>query len=62
MFDLMIKDDDPRLVARRGRPFVLELILNRPYNKETDVISFIFTHERNYVKLIINIFKDLLIH
>ncbi|XP_073988151.1 annulin-like isoform X3 [Rhodnius prolixus] len=45
MFDLMIKDDDPRLVARRGRPFVLELILNRPYNKETDVISFIFTHE-----------------
>ncbi|XP_073988155.1 transglutaminase [Rhodnius prolixus] len=45
MFDLMTTNDDPQLVVRRGQPFVLELTLSRPYNQETDSISFIFYHK-----------------
>lgn len=35
--------DTTKLVIRRGQPFKIRLILNRPYVRDKDNISFIFT-------------------
>ncbi|XP_065352069.1 annulin-like isoform X2 [Cloeon dipterum] len=42
-FDLMERVQAPRLVVRRGQPFVLQLALNRGLKPEQDAVSFIFT-------------------
>lgn len=44
-FELMNRQIEPQLVVRRGQPFQLNLTLSRPYNEQTDGISFIFTVE-----------------
>lgn len=41
-FDLMSREV-PKLVIRRGQPFKLHLHCNRPYNREKDAISLMFT-------------------
>lgn len=44
-YELMSRSPDPQLVVRRGKPFRLDISLNRAYNEEKDGISFIFTVE-----------------
>lgn len=41
-YDVM-RRTDPHLVVRRGQPFMLNITLNRPYSRERDVVTFIFT-------------------
>lgn len=41
-FDVM-KREVPKLVTRRGQPFKLQLHCNRPYNREKDSLSLVFT-------------------
>lgn len=40
----MSREFEPSLVVRRGQSFIIDIVLNRPYN-DTDGISFIFTIE-----------------
>ncbi|XP_050670061.1 annulin isoform X2 [Leptidea sinapis] len=41
-FNLMTRDVDRCLVVRRGQPFKLDILLNRPYDANRDAVSFIF--------------------
>lgn len=41
-FNLMTRNENRCLVIRRGQPFKLDLLLNRPYDASRDAISFIF--------------------
>ncbi|XP_049869719.1 annulin isoform X2 [Pectinophora gossypiella] len=41
-FNLMTRSVDKCLVVRRGQPFKLDLLLNRPYDATRDAVSFIF--------------------
>ncbi|XP_017779132.1 PREDICTED: annulin-like [Nicrophorus vespilloides] len=42
-YELMSREFEPSLVVRRGQSFKLDIDLSRPYNEDTDGISFIFT-------------------
>ncbi|XP_063239972.1 annulin [Bacillus rossius redtenbacheri] len=44
-FELMERDKDPRLVVRRGQPFLVRITLSRPYDDRHDAMSFIFSLE-----------------
>lgn len=51
-FELVQREEDPRLVVRRGQAFTLSLGLSRAFDSSTDAISFIFTFAGNNFKLI----------
>jgi hypothetical protein len=43
-YDLMLsKTEKPKLVIRRGQEFFVNIYFNRPYNKDVDGISFLFS-------------------
>lgn len=44
-YDVCNRQIDPQLVVRRGQTFSLDITLNRPYNDQKDMMSFIFSVE-----------------
>ncbi|CAG7674586.1 unnamed protein product [Allacma fusca] len=42
-YDLMIRQTDPHLVVRRGQDFTVEISFNRPFVKEKDGVSILFS-------------------
>lgn len=44
-YDLMLSKPDQtnKLVIRRGQEFWIKIFFNRPYSKDTDGISFVFS-------------------
>lgn len=60
-YDLMTRPADRCLVVRRGQPFKLDILLNRPFDANKDAISFIFYVSGRKVTLVLYILSTFIL-